>query len=40
MGTSGALAATTPELPAVIQTAMRQAGEARRDGRLDLLIFA
>jgi thiol-disulfide isomerase/thioredoxin len=35
VGTSGALAAATLDLPTVVQTAMRRAGAARRDGRLD-----
>jgi thiol-disulfide isomerase/thioredoxin len=40
VGTSGALAAATSDLPSVVQAAMRQAGEARRDGRLDLATSA
>jgi thiol-disulfide isomerase/thioredoxin len=40
VGTSGALAAATPDLPSVVHAAMRQAAEARRDGRLDLATSA
>ncbi len=38
---SGAVASTAgPVLPTVVREAMRQAGEARRDGRLDLAVAA